>query len=57
MGTKTYECGKCGIMDFDMTMTEPEKKECPDCKSPLVRKFGATPSVWKTGGACGKIGK
>ena len=42
MPTYDYECKKCGH-EFEVVskrISEPRKKECPECKGPVERKIG-----------------
>jgi predicted nucleic acid-binding Zn ribbon protein len=54
--TKTYECPKCGAYEVEMGMNE-ELEKCIKCDTPIKRVFVPTAAIWKTSGACGKVGR
>jgi putative FmdB family regulatory protein len=54
MAYYTYDCKKCGRMELQKRMTEPEFKECPTCKGELTRVYIPIADLWKCGGNFGK---
>jgi putative FmdB family regulatory protein len=51
-----YDCPKCGVIEIDKKISDPEIEKCPTCESEIKRKWTATPFLTFPG-ACGKIGK
>jgi putative FmdB family regulatory protein len=44
MPTYPYKCPKCGEIEIDKKMSEPEVEKCPKCDSDIKRIF--TPTKW-----------
>ena len=45
-----YSCPKCGLLELEKKMSDPEFEKCPDCGSKLERRYGAggTPGILYT---------
>jgi putative FmdB family regulatory protein len=52
-----YNCPKCGIIEIQKKMTEPNLEFCPACGSSITRIYELQNVIWKCEGNCGKINK
>lgn len=57
MPTYKYNCPKCGIIEIQKHMTDPNPEYCPNCHSSINRIYGVQNIVWKCDGNYGKSNK